>query len=424
MLAADVVRVALFLVLLPEVIAQTTHMVNVGVEGSFYSPPTVSAGLNDTVMFVFGGDVHTVTQSSFDSPCIRLDGGFDSGFNGRGADFSRPAPVWTLRITNVSEPIWFFCQASIPTSHCESGMVGAINPPSIPTYNQFVAAAKLVTSTPKPSPSFIASGQGAFATNSPMPSSISGSSFSLPPTSFSSTPTTSSLSATSTAPVASGGGGGNHIAVIAGCATAGGAIVLIVIALTIFHCRRWRAYRRSVTPLPLPPANGIYDRRVEDKSRDHTSADSSTAATHTFPAMATPNGLPYHRDGTDAEKSTTDVLPNSPGRGVRPLPRTPSHNQLRDADASIIDGGPQPDSPPPQHVDINTLAMEVANVLLQTPPRPGARQHPDSSPNNSASARSPKRGDGSGRGDSGSAWYESGGSEEANQPAPPHYRAT
>ncbi|KAJ7318418.1 hypothetical protein DFH08DRAFT_714827, partial [Mycena albidolilacea] len=98
--------------------------VNVGVEGSFYSPPTVSAGLNDTVMFVFGGDAHTVTQSSFDSPCIRLDGGFDSGFNGRGADFSKPAPIWTLRITNVSEPIWFFCQASIPTSHCESGMVG------------------------------------------------------------------------------------------------------------------------------------------------------------------------------------------------------------------------------------------------------------------------------------------------------------
>jgi hypothetical protein len=54
-------------------------------------------------MFIFGGDAHTVTQSSFDSPCIRLDGGFDSGFNGRGADFSRPAPIWTLRITNVSE---------------------------------------------------------------------------------------------------------------------------------------------------------------------------------------------------------------------------------------------------------------------------------------------------------------------------------
>ncbi|KAJ7930569.1 hypothetical protein B0H13DRAFT_2532881, partial [Mycena leptocephala] len=99
-------------------------MVLVGVEGSFYSPPTLSAGLNDTVTFQFGGDFHTVTQSSFESPCIRLDGGFDSGFNGRGANFSLPEPLWTLRITNVSEPIWFFCQASMPSSHCEAGMVG------------------------------------------------------------------------------------------------------------------------------------------------------------------------------------------------------------------------------------------------------------------------------------------------------------
>ncbi|KAJ7166721.1 hypothetical protein C8R46DRAFT_265845 [Mycena filopes] len=198
------VALLLFALFLPEVAGQTTHVVTVGVEGSFYSPPTISAGLNDTVMFIFGGDAHTVTQSSFESPCIRLAGGFDSGFNGRGADFSNPAPVWSLRITNVSETIWYFCQASIPSSHCFSGMVGcvrllrrekqrqrqqqcssdgAINPPSILMYNEFVSAARLVTGTPKPSPSFIASGQGAFATNSPIPSSISMTSPPVQPTS-------------------------------------------------------------------------------------------------------------------------------------------------------------------------------------------------------------------------------------------------
>ncbi|KAJ6457612.1 hypothetical protein C8R45DRAFT_844116 [Mycena sanguinolenta] len=98
--------------------------VEVGVQGSFYSPPTISAGVNDTVIFVFGGDEHSVTQSIFDAPCVRLDGGFDSGIQGRGADFSLPPPAWSLIITNVSETIWFFCQASIPSSHCESGMVG------------------------------------------------------------------------------------------------------------------------------------------------------------------------------------------------------------------------------------------------------------------------------------------------------------
>ncbi|KAJ7085418.1 hypothetical protein B0H15DRAFT_783002, partial [Mycena belliarum] len=98
--------------------------VTVGVEGSFFSPPTVSARLNDIVSFVFGGDVHSVTQSTFAAPCVRLAGGFDSGIVGRGADFSKPPPIWNLLITNDSEPIWLFCEASIPTSHCESGMVG------------------------------------------------------------------------------------------------------------------------------------------------------------------------------------------------------------------------------------------------------------------------------------------------------------
>ncbi|KAJ7255108.1 hypothetical protein B0H12DRAFT_540681 [Mycena haematopus] len=388
----------LFLVLVRGAIAQTTHVVNVGVEGSFYTPPTLSAGLNDTVMFVFGGDAHTVTQSTFEAPCVRLEGGFDSGFNGRGADFSSPPPVWTLRITNVSETIWFFCEASIPTSHCESGMVGAINPPSISMYDQFVSAARLVTATPTPSPSFIASGQGAFATNSPMPTSISLSvdSFSL----ASSTPTTSSLSATSTAPAASEGSG-SHLTLIAGCATAGGVVIVILIVLTVFHCRRLRAYHYAVGH---SKANDLYHDH-QDKPPGLVSTDSSTAATHIFPTMGTPSTTLLSR------ADDTDAHPSSPSRAVRPLPRTPSHNQLRQAN---VDGRGNAAADPQALPDINALAMEVASVLLHTPPRPGARQHPNSSRNNSAVRTNHKRKDESG-------WYES--SDEADPSAPPHYRA-
>ncbi|KAJ7055588.1 Cupredoxin, partial [Mycena amicta] len=101
--------------------------VTVGVEGSFFNPPTVSANLGDTILFVFGGDFHSVSQGSFDTPCQRLDGGFDSGFRGRGPNFADPTPIWSITITNASEPIWFFCMAGIPTSHCESGMVGYVD---------------------------------------------------------------------------------------------------------------------------------------------------------------------------------------------------------------------------------------------------------------------------------------------------------
>ncbi|KAJ7222114.1 hypothetical protein GGX14DRAFT_352751, partial [Mycena pura] len=100
--------------------------VTVGVQGSFFVPPTVSAEVNDTIIFVFGGDIHSVTQTSFANPCVPLPGGFNSGFLGRGPDFSDPTPIWTLTITNASEPIWIFCEASLPTSHCESGMVGCV----------------------------------------------------------------------------------------------------------------------------------------------------------------------------------------------------------------------------------------------------------------------------------------------------------
>ncbi|KAF9447391.1 hypothetical protein P691DRAFT_125033 [Macrolepiota fuliginosa MF-IS2] len=139
---------ALVLQLVPLISAQSVHNVSVGVEGSFFSPQTTSAGEGDIINFIFGGDIHDVTQSSFQAPCSPLPGGFSSGLMGRGPDFSLPTLMWSMTITNASMPIWFFCAATRPTSHCQEGMVGSINPPSQDQFQQFQNAAKQVSSTP------------------------------------------------------------------------------------------------------------------------------------------------------------------------------------------------------------------------------------------------------------------------------------
>ncbi|KAJ7156189.1 hypothetical protein C8R46DRAFT_429097 [Mycena filopes] len=406
------VALLLFALFLPEVAGQTTHVVTVGVEGSFYSPPTISAGLNDTVMFIFGGDAHTVTQSSFESPCIRLAGGFDSGFNGRGADFSNPAPVWSLRITNVSETIWYFCQASIPSSHCFSGMVGAINPPSILMYNEFVSAARLVTGTPKPSPSFIASGQGAFATNSPIPSSISMTS---PPVQSTSSASSAPATSSSAAPHTSSGSRIN-VGLVAGCAVAGAIILILIALLALWHRRRRTSTTATGASMRQLDDDGFHGpkfpalRATYDPSAGCIDA-ASGPRTHTFPVMTSPPsssaGAAFSADedaDTDADKRTNaSGSLSSPTRRIRPLPRTPSQNQLQHP------AGSDDEDDVPRHVDINTLAMEVANVLLQTPPREGSRTHLESLRSRQQQQNR----------------YESMGSasHETHGTAPPHYRA-
>ncbi|KAF9484795.1 hypothetical protein BDN70DRAFT_56073 [Pholiota conissans] len=123
---------------------QTTHTVTVGQLGSFYDPPQLLTGVNDTVTFIFAGDNHTVTQSSFDNPCSPLAGGFDSGIviNSNSNSSNAPSPMWTIRITNSSEPIYFHCETG---DHCKDGMVGVINPPNNQAFMQFQSSAMIAT---------------------------------------------------------------------------------------------------------------------------------------------------------------------------------------------------------------------------------------------------------------------------------------
>ncbi|KAF4623664.1 hypothetical protein D9613_002321 [Agrocybe pediades] len=240
--------------------AATTHIIQVGKEGSFFDPPTLSAGLNDTVTFVFSGLVHTVTQTSLANPCVRLPGGFNSGVGGTMfTNNSGQFQTWDLLITNVSAPIWFFCEISTPTSHCESGMVGVINPPSIDIYNTWRQSAKLVTSTPTPVFTPILTGIGAFATatpqvpSTPIPSDSTSStspsstdSQTSSSTSASSTSTSTSTATSSDQTSSSKSSTSSHLGAIVGGAV-GGAVLLLILLLTIFWCKRRRGLRSPGT---------------------------------------------------------------------------------------------------------------------------------------------------------------------------------
>jgi len=55
--------------------------VQVGPNGEIkYSNDDIKANIGDTVRFTFVSKNHTVTQSSFDTPCVKAYNGFDSGF--------------------------------------------------------------------------------------------------------------------------------------------------------------------------------------------------------------------------------------------------------------------------------------------------------------------------------------------------------
>ncbi|KAJ7433628.1 hypothetical protein B0H11DRAFT_757679 [Mycena galericulata] len=111
-----------------------TLLVNVGAEmatsgGIFqFIPNSITASNGSVVTFQFSGipGNHSVTQSSFASPCEPLAGGFDSGWILIEAK-TTPLPEWNLTITNDQTPIWFYCKQLIPSPHCNAGMVGVIN---------------------------------------------------------------------------------------------------------------------------------------------------------------------------------------------------------------------------------------------------------------------------------------------------------
>ncbi|KDQ10310.1 hypothetical protein BOTBODRAFT_498122 [Botryobasidium botryosum FD-172 SS1] len=130
---------------LPLAFAWTHHHVEVGPNSQLvYDPEYITADIGDKVTFRFHQKNHTVTQSSFQTPCTQIFDGFNSGFNPVGPDVYDNFPTVTLTVL-VDTPLWFHCEQ---TGHCPQGMVFAINPPaSGNTFDKFKAAA-LATAAP------------------------------------------------------------------------------------------------------------------------------------------------------------------------------------------------------------------------------------------------------------------------------------
>jgi len=74
---------------------------------------------------------HSVTQSSFATPCTTFDAGIDSDFFPIPPD-TTSFPQFSLTVT--SSPLWFYCRQK---GHCGVGMVFAVNPPANESFEAF-----------------------------------------------------------------------------------------------------------------------------------------------------------------------------------------------------------------------------------------------------------------------------------------------
>ncbi|KAI5118741.1 hypothetical protein M0805_008141 [Coniferiporia weirii] len=183
--------------------AQNVVKIQVGGPASnpfVFTPNNVTASVGDMIMFTYSGAPgnHSITQSAFTDPCNPLQDGFDSGNilipMGTTTDF----PTWNLTITNTTVPIWFFCKQLIPQTHCDSGMVGAINAPTSGsnTFAAFQAAAESHVGISGQAVGFLV-GEGASASANPAPLTGSGiSGFGLPNPTATAPPVTSTPATT------------------------------------------------------------------------------------------------------------------------------------------------------------------------------------------------------------------------------------
>ncbi|KAJ7448348.1 hypothetical protein FB451DRAFT_1053866, partial [Mycena latifolia] len=93
---------------------------------------------------------HSVTESSFATPCKPINGGFDSGFISAEEAEDGRFRTWNYTVTNDQKPLWFFCRQQTPLPHCHAGMVGVINVQTAPnTFERFQAKAEgILTNSP------------------------------------------------------------------------------------------------------------------------------------------------------------------------------------------------------------------------------------------------------------------------------------
>jgi len=122
--------------------AQNQWNVTVGFNNSLVFNPTTLNGVqnNDIVNFQFVTKNHSVTQSTFAAPCTAA--GVSSGFQDVSNTAGPTFPTWSITVENASAPLWFFCaQTTNVSTHCQAGMVFAINPTATKNFTAFQQAA-------------------------------------------------------------------------------------------------------------------------------------------------------------------------------------------------------------------------------------------------------------------------------------------
>ncbi|RAL63289.1 hypothetical protein DID88_004365 [Monilinia fructigena] len=101
------------------------HTVVVGSSNTsllLFTPQEITAQPGDKVEFQFSQRNHTVTQSTFESPCEPIDNAINSGFVPTAANQSM---VTTFTMTvNSTAPMFMYCAQG---KHCQAGMVLTIN---------------------------------------------------------------------------------------------------------------------------------------------------------------------------------------------------------------------------------------------------------------------------------------------------------
>ena len=80
-----------------------------------YDPPSLEALPGDFVQFNFKAQNHTVTQSTLEKPCVRMEGGMDSGFMPNPNNTMPVAPSMMVAI-NDTKPLCKTCALPQPSN--------------------------------------------------------------------------------------------------------------------------------------------------------------------------------------------------------------------------------------------------------------------------------------------------------------------
>ncbi|KAF8990455.1 hypothetical protein BDQ17DRAFT_1180704, partial [Cyathus striatus] len=122
-------------------VSATTISVGVGnsTGGLVFEPTNVTAAVGDVIGFLFTTGNHSVVQSTFADPCTpkKLGTSVNSGYFNNSPEVTQ----WNMKVVDISAPMWFYCQQTIPVNHCQAGMVFAVNPTSDQIFVAFQQAA-------------------------------------------------------------------------------------------------------------------------------------------------------------------------------------------------------------------------------------------------------------------------------------------